>query len=313
MPDTSALLSPRVARADEVTPLSAFGDSVWPLISSADSGGELEFVSMESPAGNGPPFHVHTQEDEIFIVQRGRVEWTANGQTFEGGAGTVVFAPRHVPHTFRATDDGPAAMYLVTAPGNFGRFFARCTECFTAAGPDVEKITAVAGEHGIYFMPPEAAADYQSPVPVQAPIRVLSGEGEFLEHGGYTVRFVLTAADTGGLYGMVELSAPPGGGPPLHTHTHEDELFIVMQGEYEFQLQDRTVRATPGTIIFAPRPQPHSFRVVGNKPGRILVLIRPGGFEDYFRHVFNAMKEISPSPERFAQIGREFGIVPANA
>src|SRR5262249_21681923 len=37
--------------------------------------------------------------------------------------------------------------------------------------------------------------------------------------------FKVTSAQTGGAYAVLEQLIPPGGGPPLHVHRHETEIF----------------------------------------------------------------------------------------
>lgn len=46
----------------------------------------------------------------------------------------------------------------------------------------------------------------------------------------------LTAADTGGTYLLTEQVTPPGIGVPPHVHTREDEIFVILDGEYESRL-----------------------------------------------------------------------------
>lgn len=58
----------------------------------------LFFTTEE--AGKGPPLHVHDY-DELFVIRRGRAEFTVGDEVFEAGEGDVVFGPAGVPHKFR--------------------------------------------------------------------------------------------------------------------------------------------------------------------------------------------------------------------
>ncbi|HEX8552494.1 MAG TPA: cupin domain-containing protein [Abditibacteriaceae bacterium] len=312
MSEVSTQSAPRVVRLDDVTPVRAFGDCVWPLLSSDDTAGELELMVDETPPGGGPPFHVHALEDEVFFVQSGRFEFTVGTQQIEAKAGDFLFAPRQVPHTFRVASDEPSRMHILTLPGNFGKFFARCADCFQGE-PDFARISAIAGEHGISFLPPEAAADYKAPEEVLASKYVAANGGECFELGGNRVRFLLSAQESAGRCAVIELTTPAGGGAAPHTHSHEDELFIIQDGEYEFQIGDRTERASAGTVVFAPRPHAHGFRVVSETPGRMNVVFRPAGFEDFFRRCYEDMKDTGIDTARLAQIGAEMGITPVAA
>ncbi|MFL6085518.1 MAG: cupin domain-containing protein [Mycobacterium sp.] len=47
--------------------------------------------------------------------------------------------------------------------------------------------------------------------------------------------------------------------PPPHRHRREDEIFCVLEGEYEFVVGDRTIPATAGSVVYGPRNIPHTF------------------------------------------------------
>jgi quercetin dioxygenase-like cupin family protein len=61
---------------------------------------------------------------------------------------------------------------------------------------------------------------------------------------GDVYSFLVTGAETGGAYFAMEAIVPPGGGPPPHIHTHEDETFYVVEGRCEFLLGDPTTSTT---------------------------------------------------------------------
>jgi quercetin dioxygenase-like cupin family protein len=92
----------------------------------------------------------------------------------------------------------------------------------------------------------------------------------------------LAKGDSAGLIGIFESRVPAGEGPPLHVHHNEDEVLHILEGQYEFWLDGATSKGGPGTSVFLPRGVPHSFRVLGDKPGRNLAIVTPGGFESFF-------------------------------
>jgi quercetin dioxygenase-like cupin family protein len=96
----------------------------------------------------------------------------------------------------------------------------------------------------------------------------------------YTIK--ATAASTGGAFGLVEASVPPGSGPPPHVHSREDEAFYLIDGVLELSTEGREAEARTGDFVFLPRGNVHSFRNPGLTPIRMLVIITPGGFEQYF-------------------------------
>ncbi len=66
----------------------------------------------------------------------------------------------------------------------------------------------------------------------------------------------------GGAMSVVEFTAPRGFGPPLHRHHDEDELFVVLDGEVVFLIDDDRTVAVPGSIAHLPHAVPHTFQVL---------------------------------------------------
>jgi quercetin dioxygenase-like cupin family protein len=90
------------------------------------------------------------------------------------------------------------------------------------------------------------------------------------------------ARETGGRFGLVESLSPKGTEPPRHVHSQEDEAFYLLEGEITFFIGEETHEATPGTFVSAPRGVPHSY-TFETEEIRMLVLLAPGGFEEFFR------------------------------
>ena len=88
---------------------------------------------------------------------------------------------------------------------------------------------------------------------------VAPGEGKALWVAGDLVTLKVVGEDTSGSFILGEEVTPPGGGPPPHVHRREDETFFVLEGEYEFLVGGRTVRAgavgakCPGGAVVDPQ------------------------------------------------------------
>jgi quercetin dioxygenase-like cupin family protein len=94
--------------------------------------------------------------------------------------------------------------------------------------------------------------------------------------------------------GIAAVRWEPGGGvaPPLHFHARHAELFFVLEGELRFRLEDRELRAGPGTWTLIPQDVVHSFTVTGDSPARFLDLHVPScGFGDFVRDLYAAGSE----------------------
>src|SRR5947209_19450059 len=78
-------------------------------------------------------------------------------------------------------------------------------------------------------------------------------------YSGWLFTFLATGQETQGQFALMECSARKGNVPPPHIHHREDEVFYVLEGEMTFSVGDRTIKATPGTMVFLPRDVVHSF------------------------------------------------------
>lgn len=105
---------------------------------------------------------------------------------------------------------------------------------------------------------------------------------ETIEWAGATFRTILETKATEGRISIVDSVAPPSFGPPRHVHRKEDETFIVLSGEIEVWLEGTLTVVGPGQSAFVPRGSEHTFRVIGDRPCRHLVILTPGGFEGFF-------------------------------
>jgi quercetin dioxygenase-like cupin family protein len=103
---------------------------------------------------------------------------------------------------------------------------------------------------------------------------------------GHRLTFLATGEQTGGVYAVIHAEIPPGDpGPPPHTHTREDEHFYVLEGNITFAVGEESHEAAPGSFIIAPRGIRHTFRNPAKTQARMLVMITPSGFENFFRKV----------------------------
>jgi uncharacterized cupin superfamily protein len=102
--------------------------------------------------------------------------------------------------------------------------------------------------------------------------------------GGGLYRIVATPAETGNTHFAFEAIEPPGGGPPLHIHTREDEFFLVLEGEISFYIGGRVIRAGAGQSAFVPKGVAHCFKNCSDRSARLLVLFTPGDIEGFFEY-----------------------------
>src|SRR5262245_279129 len=88
--------------------------------------------------------------------------------------------------------------------------------------------------------------------------------------------------DTAGSFFLVEGVLAPGTEPPPHVHSREDELFYVLEGEFDVYVGDEAFKVEAGECVFLPRFKPHAF-LIRSPRLRVLVLFTPAGLDEAFR------------------------------
>ena len=138
-------------------------------------------------------------------------------------------------------------------------------------------------------------------IPVGAKGFVLkSGKNRFNETthliGDSPIDIKVSGADTGGQLSIGEYTGYVKGGPPLHIHPNQDEVFYILEGEHLFQLGEERFHLTAGDTIFIPRGTPHAPAQVSEK-GKYLYFFTPSGkMEDFFR-ALSALKKNATSAD----------------
>jgi mannose-6-phosphate isomerase-like protein (cupin superfamily) len=103
------------------------------------------------------------------------------------------------------------------------------------------------------------------------------GESFWLLGDFYAVK--TSSEQTRGAYSIIEIESFPGNGPPAHIHRKEDECFYVVEGAFSVILGDRAFDVADGDFVRIPKDTPHTYKNVGAIPGKMLVILSPGGLE----------------------------------
>ena len=139
-----------------------------------------------------------------------------------------------------------------------------------------------------------------------APKIVGPRDGRTVDLASVAVRFMLGAEETaGGGFALVEHPiAPRTLAAPLHRHSREDEYSYVLEGRMGALLGDDVVYAEAGDLVVKPRGQWHTFWNAIDVPTRILEIISPAGFEQFFAELGSG----AAPPEAGARYGLEFDL-----
>jgi mannose-6-phosphate isomerase-like protein (cupin superfamily) len=112
------------------------------------------------------------------------------------------------------------------------------------------------------------------------------GAGKVIELPGVTAVFKVVNDRKPGDFVVLEVTAQPsftGPGPHLH-HTHE-ELFYVLDGEFDFFVDSEVRRVGPGSFVNVPPGVMHDYRNPGPGPARFLGIACPAGLDRYFEEI----------------------------
>ncbi len=113
----------------------------------------------------------------------------------------------------------------------------------------------------------------------------------------------ISGADTNGALCAYDTWRFKPGGPPLHKHPDQDEWFLVLEGDFKFQVGDEMFALKPGDSLFAPRGVPHAFRNI-TETGRLMVTFQPAGaMESFF-----SSEMVDPTSQAFKDLSLSHGM-----
>lgn len=142
----------------------------------------------------------------------------------------------------------------------------------------------------------------------QEPIHVSSEAGKKWNVFGVAITGKILSEETDGAYTVIMTETPPAGGPPKHVHKHEDELFYVLKGTYEFYCGDQTMTAKKGDMVRLPKGIPHHFKNIDSITGITMNTITPGGFEHFFDEIAAIAKQRKPTRQEIDSIANNYGM-----
>lgn len=124
------------------------------LMSAKETSGAIAIVESVSPAGSGPPRHIHQAEDESFVLLSGACMFWMEGESFERKSGESFFVPRGKEHTFKVTSAEPCHHLTILTPGGFEAFFVAMAQGQFRIPEDMAQIAEIAAAHNLSFTGP---------------------------------------------------------------------------------------------------------------------------------------------------------------
>ena len=141
----------KIVKDSEGDVLNVLGDIITTKLVGSDTGNQIvEWVDNVEP-GVGVPPHIHTKEDEIFRVIKGKIEMIVDGETTILNEGDIAFAPKEIPHSWKVVGTEKAKMITSAFPAGIENMFKELVK-LPAGPPDFEKVSEIAAKYGISFV-----------------------------------------------------------------------------------------------------------------------------------------------------------------
>ncbi|MFJ7590919.1 cupin domain-containing protein [Streptomyces sp. NPDC097617] len=132
---------PYLAQRDEQQTLEWIGGGLFTiLLDSQATEGQLTVGRFDVPKDEAPPFHLHTREDEVFLLLAGEALVWVGDERHELSEGGVIYLPRNIPHGYRITSDR-ADLLVIATPGGMEEMFRHAGRDITTPRPDGFEIT----------------------------------------------------------------------------------------------------------------------------------------------------------------------------
>ena len=135
-----SVLQATIVRPEQALPIKAFGLDLKILLTTEATGGAISVLIGWHKPGEGPPDHVHFNQEEMFFFVEGTYELTIDSQTSTAGPGAIVFIPRGVVHRFKNVGETTACMLDWTLPGGQDHYFKAISELAAGDGFTGEKV-----------------------------------------------------------------------------------------------------------------------------------------------------------------------------
>ena len=130
------------------------GTTMRLIATAAGTEGRFTVFEQVTPAGWGPPRHIHSREDEVVYILEGTYEISLGDECRTVSAGACAILPRDVPHGFRNVGSAPGRLLCVIVPGGLEEYFMAVGKC--SPPPSPAQLVELARPFGLTLLPPGA-------------------------------------------------------------------------------------------------------------------------------------------------------------
>ena len=127
---------------------------IWKATAVTTDGAFEQFELTADPDHVGAPEHVHDTVDETFFVLDGAFQFKLGNEVLVAEAGTFVFVPRGINHTWRNAVLRRSRMILTYVPGGMQSFFEEAAPLMHQTAPDPAELERINERHGTHVVGP---------------------------------------------------------------------------------------------------------------------------------------------------------------
>ncbi len=140
-----------IVTPEQAEPIKSFGLDMKVLLTTEATRGAISVIMGWHKPGEGPPDHVHFNQEEVFFIVEGTYELTVGDRTSTVGPGTIVFIPRNVVHRFRNVGAATACMLDWSLPGGQDQYFKAISDLAASDGFTGEKALEISKQFDTHF------------------------------------------------------------------------------------------------------------------------------------------------------------------
>ncbi|QBA63123.1 cupin domain-containing protein [Muriicola soli] len=141
----------KIITADEGAELMVLGNPQKHKVVGIDTDDQIfEWVDNLAP-GSGIPPHIHTREDEIFRVLKGKVEIMVDNKSTILKEGDMAFAPKNIVHSWKVVGEEEAQMWVSAFPAGMEHMFQELSQ-MPEGKPDFDEVASICANYGITFV-----------------------------------------------------------------------------------------------------------------------------------------------------------------
>lgn len=241
--------------------------SRWTLLGEAAGTHNVGLRRIQIPAGGwSTPAHEHAAEEEIFFVLSGRgLSWQAERTTEVGEGDCILYLAMRGAHTLHALEDLDVLAFGPRLEAESLRF-PRLDRSLVGSG-FLESGPGWGDGAPAQFVAESELGPPELPQPGERPSTIVN-LAEIDTFRWDRTRIASTRRDFGDAAGsrntgLGHVEVDPGmQATPLHCHSMEEELFVILGGEGALLLDDEETSVRPGTVIARPPStgQSHALR-----------------------------------------------------